>query len=146
MLPAASCRPLRFCCALQPPLACDFQVGCGADELIDLLMRCVLDEGDKIVDCPPTFTMWVYAAQQARHARQAFTAAAVALRDAAGTRHPSNLPFPPATPPTLLDLTIVLRLIRASSSSSFCRPQVCVRCCCEQCWRGDGAPPGWLQD
>ena len=33
------------------------QVGCGADELIDLLMRCVLDEGDKIVDCPPTFTM-----------------------------------------------------------------------------------------
>ncbi|GFH06005.1 aminotran_1_2 domain-containing protein [Haematococcus lacustris] len=32
-------------------------VGCGADELIDLLMRCVLDPGDKIVDCPPTFTM-----------------------------------------------------------------------------------------
>ncbi len=35
------------------------QVGCGADELIDLLMRCVLDPGDKIVDCPPTFTMCV---------------------------------------------------------------------------------------
>jgi histidinol-phosphate aminotransferase len=33
------------------------QVGCGADELIDLLMRCVLDPNDKIVDCPPTFTM-----------------------------------------------------------------------------------------
>lgn len=33
------------------------QVGCGADELIDLLMRCVLDPGDAIVDCPPTFTM-----------------------------------------------------------------------------------------
>ncbi|GAB4818837.1 hypothetical protein N2152v2_005883 [Parachlorella kessleri] len=37
-------------------------VGCGADELIDLLMRCVLDPGDKIVDCPPTFTMYVFDA------------------------------------------------------------------------------------
>lgn len=41
-----------------PPL----QVGCGADELIDLLMRCVLDPNDKIVDCPPTFTMYVFDA------------------------------------------------------------------------------------
>jgi histidinol-phosphate aminotransferase len=41
------------------PLACGLlpQVGCGADELIDLLMRCVLDPTDKIIDCPPTFTM-----------------------------------------------------------------------------------------
>jgi hypothetical protein len=38
------------------------QVGCGADELIDLLMRCVLDPNDKIVDCPPTFTMYVFDA------------------------------------------------------------------------------------
>ena len=38
------------------------QVGCGADELIDLLMRCVLDSGDKIVDCPPTFTMYAFDA------------------------------------------------------------------------------------
>ena len=38
------------------------QVGCGADELIDLLMRCVLDPGDAIVDCPPTFTMYVFDA------------------------------------------------------------------------------------
>ena len=37
-------------------------VGCGADELIDLLMRCVLDSGDKIIDCPPTFTMYVFDA------------------------------------------------------------------------------------
>uniref|UniRef100_M1AFJ9 histidinol-phosphate transaminase n=1 Tax=Solanum tuberosum TaxID=4113 RepID=M1AFJ9_SOLTU len=26
---------------------------CGADELIDLIMRCILDPGDKIVDCHP---------------------------------------------------------------------------------------------
>lgn len=38
------------------------QVGCGADELIDLLMRCVLEPGDKILDCPPTFTMYVFDA------------------------------------------------------------------------------------
>jgi len=38
------------------------QVGCGADELIDLLMRCVLDPGDSIVDTPPTFTMYAFDA------------------------------------------------------------------------------------
>jgi histidinol-phosphate aminotransferase len=38
------------------------QVGCGADELIDLLMRCVLDPGEKIIDCPPTFTMYAFDA------------------------------------------------------------------------------------
>lgn len=38
------------------------QVGCGADELIDLLMRCVLDPGDAIVDCPPTFGMYTFDA------------------------------------------------------------------------------------
>ncbi|KAH0897648.1 LOW QUALITY PROTEIN: hypothetical protein HID58_047216, partial [Brassica napus] len=37
-------------------------VGCGADELIDLIMRCVLDPGEKIVDCPPTFSMYVFDA------------------------------------------------------------------------------------
>ena len=36
------------------------QVGCGADELIDLLMRCVLRDGDAIIDCPPTFTMYAF--------------------------------------------------------------------------------------
>lgn len=37
-------------------------VGCGADELIDLLMRCVLEPGDTIIDCPPTFTMYKFDA------------------------------------------------------------------------------------
>lgn len=51
-LPAPT-RPPASAAAAVPAV----QVGCGADELIDLLMRCVLDEGDLIVDCPPTFTM-----------------------------------------------------------------------------------------
>ena len=38
-------------------------VGCGADELIDLLMRVVLEPGDAIVDCPPTFTMYAFDAE-----------------------------------------------------------------------------------
>jgi len=37
-------------------------VGCGADELIDLLMRCVLQPGDCIVDSPPTFGMYRFDA------------------------------------------------------------------------------------
>ena len=37
-------------------------VGCGADELIDLLMRAVLDPGEAIVDSPPTFTMYAFDA------------------------------------------------------------------------------------
>lgn len=67
------CRPAWDCSPLPPPfvhtplpppccLGATPQVGCGADELIDLLMRCVLDSGDAIVDCPPTFTMYVFDA------------------------------------------------------------------------------------
>ncbi|EFJ04408.1 hypothetical protein SELMODRAFT_138766, partial [Selaginella moellendorffii] len=36
--------------------------GCGADELIDLIMCCTLEGGDKIVDCPPTLTMYAFDA------------------------------------------------------------------------------------
>ena len=58
---AAACLPNAAAYVLAVHLLFIVQVGCGADELIDLLMRCVLDEGDKIVDCPPTFTMCVAA-------------------------------------------------------------------------------------
>ena len=45
-----------------PPPPPTTQVGCGADELIDLLMRVVLEPGDSVVDCPPTFTMYAFDA------------------------------------------------------------------------------------
>jgi histidinol-phosphate aminotransferase len=32
----------------------------GADELIDLLMRLLIDPGDVLVDCPPTFGMYAF--------------------------------------------------------------------------------------
>jgi histidinol-phosphate aminotransferase len=35
----------------------------GADELIDLLMRVVLDPGDCIISCPPTFGMYSFDAE-----------------------------------------------------------------------------------
>lgn len=37
-------------------------VGAGADELIDLLMRLLIDPGEKIINCPPTFGMYSFDA------------------------------------------------------------------------------------
>jgi len=37
-------------------------MGAGADELIDLLMRCVLEPGDCILNCSPTFGMYSFDA------------------------------------------------------------------------------------
>lgn len=36
--------------------------GAGADELIDLIMRLILDPGDKVLNCPPTFSMYAFDA------------------------------------------------------------------------------------
>lgn len=36
--------------------------GAGADELIDLIMRLFLDDGDVIINCPPTFSMYSFDA------------------------------------------------------------------------------------
>ena len=33
-------------------------VGSGSDELIDLILRLVLEPGDAVIDCPPTFGMY----------------------------------------------------------------------------------------
>jgi len=35
-------------------------IGAGADELIDLIMRVVLDPGDTLLNCPPTFSMYAF--------------------------------------------------------------------------------------
>ncbi|XP_022718236.1 histidinol-phosphate aminotransferase, chloroplastic [Durio zibethinus] len=61
--PDPESRQLRSALAEDSGLESDYiLVGCGCDELIDLIMRCVLDPGDKIVDCPPTFTMYEFDA------------------------------------------------------------------------------------
>lgn len=38
-------------------------VGAGADELIDLLMRVLLEPGDAVLTCPPTFGMYAFDAR-----------------------------------------------------------------------------------
>lgn len=61
--PDPESRTLRAALAEDSGLESEYILaGCGADELIDLIMRCVLDPGDKIVDCPPTFTMYEFDA------------------------------------------------------------------------------------
>jgi histidinol-phosphate aminotransferase len=35
-------------------------IGAGADELIDLIMRIVIEPGDKVINCPPTFGMYAF--------------------------------------------------------------------------------------
>jgi histidinol-phosphate aminotransferase len=35
-------------------------MGAGADELIDLIMRLVIDPGDGLINCPPTFGMYAF--------------------------------------------------------------------------------------
>ncbi|KAF5725626.1 histidinol-phosphate aminotransferase chloroplastic-like [Tripterygium wilfordii] len=61
--PDPETRQLRAALAQDSGLESDYiLVGCGADELVDLVMRCVLDPGDKIVDCPPTFSMYEFDA------------------------------------------------------------------------------------
>jgi histidinol-phosphate aminotransferase len=40
-------------------------VGAGADELIDVVARLVLDPGDAMIDCPPTFGMYPFDASLA---------------------------------------------------------------------------------
>ncbi|KAF3443991.1 hypothetical protein FNV43_RR13681 [Rhamnella rubrinervis] len=61
--PDPESRRLRAALAKDSGLDSDYILaGCGADELIDLIMRCVLDPGDKILDCPPTFTMYEFDA------------------------------------------------------------------------------------
>lgn len=37
-------------------------LGAGADELIDLIMRLVIDPGDRLINCPPTFSMYSFDA------------------------------------------------------------------------------------
>lgn len=35
-------------------------IGAGADELIDLIMRIVVEPGDTVINCPPTFGMYAF--------------------------------------------------------------------------------------
>jgi histidinol-phosphate aminotransferase len=56
-------RELRAALADYTGLSADYLLaGCGADELIDLVMRLLIEPGDMIVNCPPTFGMYPFDA------------------------------------------------------------------------------------
>ena len=59
--PDPESRALRAALAEECGVSADtLLVGCGADELIDLLMRVILDPGDVIINTPPTFGMYAF--------------------------------------------------------------------------------------
>jgi histidinol-phosphate aminotransferase len=59
--PDPESRELRAALADYTGLSADYlMVGHGADELIDLVMRLLIEPGDLIVNCPPTFGMYKF--------------------------------------------------------------------------------------
>ncbi|KAK2990830.1 hypothetical protein RJ640_009769 [Escallonia rubra] len=61
--PDPECRQLRNALAKDSGLGADhILVGSGADELIEMIFRCVLVPGDRILDCPPTFPVYAHQA------------------------------------------------------------------------------------
>lgn len=105
-------------------------VGAGADELIDLTMRLMLDPGDAILNCPPTFGMYAFdgdlnGAQTISIPRKAdFSLDIQAIEEAVLTckpkllflAHPNNPdggPVPPNVIDRLLELPVLLVLDEA---------------------------------
>lgn len=61
--PDPESRDLRAALADYTGLPAEYLlVGSGADELIDLVMRLVINPGDTIINCPPTFGMYAFDA------------------------------------------------------------------------------------
>ena len=90
--------------------------GSGADELIDLLMRVILDPDDCLLSCPPTFGMYSFdaelnAARCIEVPRKAdFSLSMNSIREAVETYHPKlffiaspNNPDGSLIPPDVLD-------------------------------------------
>lgn len=59
--PDPESRALRASLAAFTGLPADYLLaGAGADELIDLLLRVLLEAGDSVINCPPTFGMYPF--------------------------------------------------------------------------------------
>ena len=62
--PDPESRDLRKCLAEFTSVPAEFLLaGAGADELIDLLVRVMLEPGDYVLSCPPTFGMYSFDAE-----------------------------------------------------------------------------------
>ncbi len=61
--PDPESRALRAALAAHHGVPVDnLLAGAGADELIDLILRLVIEPGDRIINCPPTFGMYAFDA------------------------------------------------------------------------------------
>jgi histidinol-phosphate aminotransferase len=72
--------------------------GAGADELIDLVLRLVIEPGDKILNCPPTFGMYAFDGDlnqarviSGRWRRADFSLDLEAIEQAVSAHHPKLL-------------------------------------------------------
>ena len=62
--PDPESRALRKCLSEFTGVPAEYLLaGAGADELIDLLMRVILEPGDFVLSCPPTFGMYSFDAE-----------------------------------------------------------------------------------
>jgi histidinol-phosphate aminotransferase len=62
--PDPESRQLRQAISVYTGAPCEnILAGAGADELIDLIMRLLMDPGDCILNCPPTFGMYKFDAE-----------------------------------------------------------------------------------
>jgi histidinol-phosphate aminotransferase len=112
--------------------------GAGADELIDLLMRLLLDPGDALISCPPTFGMYAFDGDLNRGRvlqiprRVGFTLDLEAIESVvkaerpkliflASPNNPDGSLLPAQAVERLLDLPVVLVLDEAYIE--FARPQ-----------------------
>ncbi|MEI7990633.1 MAG: histidinol-phosphate transaminase [Chloroflexota bacterium] len=98
--------------------------GSGADELIDLILRLVLEPGDKILNCPPTFGMYAFdtdvnAGSVVNIPRQTdFGLDLPVIQAAVDAHHPKlifiatpNNPDGSMTPAPIIDALLELRLL-----------------------------------
>lgn len=113
-------------------------VGAGADELIDLIIRLVINPGDGLLNCPPTFGMYSFDAviNQAKlidvRRNRDFSLDLSAIRDAvqaycpkilflANPNNPDGKLIPSAQIQALLDLPVLLVLDEAYIN--YCSPE-----------------------
>jgi histidinol-phosphate aminotransferase len=62
--PDPESRALRKALADYTGIEADYlMVGSGADELIDLILRLLIEPGDAVINCPPTFGMYSFDGQ-----------------------------------------------------------------------------------
>ena len=94
--------------------------GAGADDLIDLLLRLLIDPGDAVVNCPPTFGMYAFDSDLSRAQvislprREDFSLPVEAIEQAVQINHPKLIFLASPNNPdgSLAPLSVIERLLK----------------------------------